>query len=404
MPLKDILSFLVRLLLFRSRGEQRRTLFEFETRFSQRYDLPQGVCFSKARVAFYFLMKHLGLKPGGEVLISAIHVADFVNMIRLAGFKPVVVDLLPNAYTLDPEDLERKINSHSALILVTHLCGYATDMDRIMEISKRHQVPFIEDCSQALSARHNGRPLGVFGRAAIFSLSLLKPVCTLSGGMVISNDTALLDRLRQEALALPEAKKEPLVLEAVKNIVIRTAVNPVLFQAVVFPLMRLAMPLGDFFAKYQKTNRTVILRESMPKGFLVKFLWQQAAMGLSQLATVEARERERAGYGVSLYERLKSCPSLRLPPVAELGANSFWLFPVLVKDPDKLKRFLASKGVDSSKFLLSLLGAEKAFAQYKFECEAAACIKEHTLFIPMYGTLGRDRLDSMARVIENFKG
>ncbi|MDP3791596.1 MAG: DegT/DnrJ/EryC1/StrS aminotransferase family protein [Candidatus Omnitrophota bacterium] len=404
LPLKDIISFLANLLVFKPRPEQQGSVSEFESRFGLRYNLPPGVCFSKARVAFYFLLKNMGLKAGGEVIISAIHVADFVNMIRLAGFNPVVVDLLPNAYTIDCDDLERKVNSNTALILITHLCGYATDMDKVMEISKRRGVPFIEDCSQALSSQYSGRPLGVFGQAAIFSLSLLKPVCTLSGGMVLSKDTALLNRLKEESLRLQRAKKLPLILEAIKNIIIKAAVNPALFQRIVFPLMRMAMPFGDYFSLYQKTNKTVMLRESMPEDFLVKFTWQQAVMGLSQLTTLEGREKERIRHGIYLYRSLRSHSNVLLPPVTEHALNSFWLFPLLVKDTDKLKRFLAGYGIDSSKILLSLLCAEKAFSQYSFECMSAAHVKEQTLFVPIYYGMSEGQLDYIVGAIEKYNG
>jgi len=399
---KEIFSIMFNLFKGKNIGFQEAAISRFEEAFAARFNLPRGVCFSKARVAFYFLLKSMDLKQGGEVIISAIHVADFVNMIRLAGFKPVVVDLSPNAYTIDCNDLERKINSNSALILITHLCGYATDMDKITEISKRHNVPFIEDCSQALSSQYNGQPLGVFGQAAIFSLSLLKPVCTLSGGMILSKDAVLMNKLRQENLRLQQTKKLPLISEAIKNIIIKTAVSPILFQYIVFPLMRIAMPFGDYFSRYQKTNKTVILRESMPKDFLVKFTWQQAIMGSSQLTTLEKREKERTEQGIYLYGKLKSHSNVLLPPVTERGLNSFWLFPLLVKDADKLKRFLAGHGIDSSKFLLSLLCVEKAFSQHKFECKSAGYIKDHTLFIPIYCSISRNQLDYIAGMIKKY--
>ncbi|HAF96154.1 MAG: hypothetical protein A2X34_08945 [Elusimicrobia bacterium GWC2_51_8] len=404
LPVKDILSFVFRIFARKGAAGQEKIVSQFETLFAARYGLPPGVCFSKARVAFYFLLKNIGLKSGGEVLISAVHVADFVNMIRLAGFKPVVVDLAPGAYTIDYDDLERKTTDKSALMLITHLSGYATDMDRILKISAHYNIPVIEDCSQAVSSQYGGRPLGTFGKAAIFSLSLLKPVCTLSGGMVLSHDNELLDRLRRETVKLAPPLKIPLIAEAVKNIIIRMAVSPVLFHWMTFPLMRLVMPLGDYFSKYQKTNKTVILRKSIPPDFLVKFIWQQAVIGLSQLATVENREKERTEYGIYLYDRLRAHPCISLPPTIKGSLNSFWLFPILCKDADKLKRFLAGYGIDSSKFLLSLLCAEEAFKEYSYECESAKYVKEHTLFIPMYSGLTRDQLDYTVQMVGEYRG
>jgi dTDP-4-amino-4,6-dideoxygalactose transaminase len=83
--------------------------------------------------------------------------------------------------------------------------------------------------------------------------------------------------------------------------------------------------------------------------------------------------------------------------------NSFWLFPILVKDPDNLKRFLARHGIDSSKFLLALIGDEESFSAYGFVCESARYIREHTLFIPVYSDIGRDQLDYIVQAMEIFR-
>src|SRR3989339_81557 len=83
---------------------------------------------------------------GGEGIISAIHVADFVNIIYCAGFKPVVVDINAETYCIDYDDLEKKINHNTVLLFITHLSGLVTDMGKIMEISRNRAIPFVEDC------------------------------------------------------------------------------------------------------------------------------------------------------------------------------------------------------------------------------------------------------------------
>lgn len=377
---------------------------DFERKFSERYGFSHGLVVSKARMAFYFLLKNMNLKPGGDVIISAIHIADYVNMIILAGFNPVVVDLKENTYNIDYDDLERKITKNTALMLITHLSGYATDMARIIEISNKYNIPFIEDSSQAVSSYYQGKRLGTFGKAAIFSLSLLKPVCTLYGGMILSNDDRLMAAIRKDIAGLNPPQKLPLLMEAIKNIVLKVAVEKPIFRWCVLPLLRLTMQAGDYFSKYQKTNKTVILRSEIPKDFLVAFSWQQALMGLSQLKSLSERERKRAENGKYLYERIKSNNAVRLPSQVNGSINSFWLFPVVADNPDKLKYFLATHNIDSSKFLLSFLGEEQSFVHYKFNCNTARKIKAHTLFIPMYATLSKEELQHIVRTIEKYKG
>lgn len=403
LPFKAIIVFIFNLFLKKNPDEAEKIKSDFEINFASRYGFPQGLTLSKARVAFYFLLKKLGLKKGGEVLISAIHIADFINMITLAGYKPIVVDLQKNSYCVDYEDLENKINKNTVLILITHLSGYVTNMEKIVDISNKHNVPFIEDCSQVVSSSFKGNPLGTFGKAAIFSLSFLKPVCAITGGMIISHDAKLLLKMREATKKFKEPLKSPLIIEALKNIIIKTAVSKFVFPLIVFPLLRFTLEIEDFFAKYQKSNKTIFLRKKMPQEFLVKFSWQQAVLGLNQLETLDKREAKRTASGMQLYESLKSLDSITLPPVTSDSKNTFWLFPVMTKNPTKLQKHLACHGIDSSKFLLSVLSDEPVFAFYNFKCDNSTKIKAHTIFIPMYSELSDDARSHIISVLKSYK-
>jgi len=402
--LKEILIFLINIFKYKSEKESTAIISKFEERFANRYNYPSALVVSRARIAFYFLMKNMGLKPGGEVLISAIHIADFVNMIHLAGLKPVAVDLKKGTYCIDYEDLQQKINNNTVLLVVTHLSGYATDMDRIIEITERNNIPFIEDCSQALNTLYKGKRLGTFGRAAIFSLSLLKSVCTLMGGMIISKDLELLERIRTDVNKnVSSPIKMPLIVEAVKNIIIMTAVSQPIFTMIVFPLLKLNMYKEDFFARYQKTNKTIEFRIKIPEDMLVHYTWQQAALGLSQLKTLESREDIRIKNGQYLYDNIISDASISVPLVVECSDNTFWLFPVIADDPDRLKRFLLRYGVDSSKFLLLVLSEVKEFSAFGFKCDSAKQIKAHTLFIPVHIGVSKENLDYICQIIKKYQ-
>jgi dTDP-4-amino-4,6-dideoxygalactose transaminase len=399
----ELMTFIINLFQRQEAKNKEEIIAEFEKDFAALYDMPQGVVLSKARVAFYYLLKHMNLKPGGEVLISALHVADFVNMINLAGFKPVVVDLKENSYVLDYEDLEQKINGKTTLLLVTHLAGYPADMKRIKKICDRYKIPFIEDCSQAVRASYRGQKLGTFGTAAIYSLSLLKSVCTLSGGMIISSNKALLDGIRKERQRLAQPPKAHLLQEAAKNLVLKLATTPIAFKWIVMPLLGMATSTMDFFSKFQKTNKSVFHRIVMPHEFLVQYSWQQAWLGLEQLKRLAKREEQRIVHAKYLYSELSVCSSITLPKIVKGGLCSFWLFPVLTEDPNTLKKNIRKKGVDSSVPLLSVLGEEVAFEKYHFQCEHAKIIKQKTLFLPMYPELSQLALEQIVNAIKDYQ-
>lgn len=374
----------------------------FEAEFAARWGLPPGVVFPKARVAFYFLLQRLPLRPGGKVLISALHIADYVNMIRLAGFEPEVVDLQPGTNQIDYDQLQAKLGEDSSLFLITHLTGYPHDMDRIQRISQERAVPFIEDCSQALDSRYQGQRLGTFGAAAVFSLSLFKPVCTLMGGMVISKDTALLEQLRQEQQKLKSPLKWGLLPELIKNMVIKAAFDRA-FGLVVFPLVRLLRPFGDWMAHFQKSNRTVELRSALPDSFLRRFGSAQAKMGLEQLKTLDQRMERFRLLGQQLRRRVEPLRRISVPKLSSEAQETLWLFPLICEDPAQLERFLAKQGVDSSRLLLSALAQEEAFADYGFQTPQAEHIKRSTLFVPLYPQLRDQDVERIAAALEAFE-
>lgn len=373
----------------------------FERQFAAAYNLPPGAVFNKARMAFYFLLKNLNLRPGGEVIISALHIADFINIINCAGFKPIVVDLNESTYCIDYQDLENKITDKTVLMCVTHLSGFAADMDRIMEISQKYNVPFIEDCSQALFSYYKEKKLGTFGRASIFSLSLLKPVITMAGGMVISKDEELLEKLRLENSQLTESSKLPLIREAVKYLVYKTATQKKVFRFFVFPLLRLFPAPFDFLSRYQRANKTTVLRKELPQSYFQKYTWQQAKLGLLRLETVKAREETRIKRAYYLYQHLTN-PNVKKVKLLENSQALFWTFPVKVNNITHFKKYLVKNGIDSSGYLLSVVSDEPAFANFNFKTPVASDIKKHTLLLPIYPELTQEEAEYMVKIINQY--
>jgi dTDP-4-amino-4,6-dideoxygalactose transaminase len=399
----DIVEMMLNLFNKMPKEKWKAIVNDFEREFSKYFDAKGAVCVSKARMAFYYLLRNLNLKKGGEVLISALHIADYLNMIILAGFKPVVVDLKKNTYNIDYVDLENKINNNSVLLLVTHLSGYATDMERIDEISRKYNVPYIQDCSQAISVYQNRKMMGRLGKAAILSLSLLKPVSTMFGGIIISDDKNLLQKIRSEVDILPPPRKIPLFKEAVKNIILKIMVKRPIFDFLFYTAIRISLKNEDYFSKYQRSNKTIIKRDKIPDDFMVAFSWQQAVLGMRQLETLEIREKERIKKGKYLYDLIRSEPSLKIPESVHGKENGFWLFPVIVENPMHFRKFMAKRGVDTATLLLSLLSEEDEFKSFNFTSPNAKWQKKHTVFIPMYEKIRYNQLDYISEVIKAYQ-
>ena len=135
--------------------------------------------------------------PGDEVISVAHTAVATVAAIRLAGATPVLVDVDPQTYTMDPQALEAAITSATRAVIPVHIYGQAADLAAIQAITRRHGLFLIEDCAQAHGATLDGRPLGSFGDLAAFSFYPTKNLGALGdGGAVVGQDVALLERVR----------------------------------------------------------------------------------------------------------------------------------------------------------------------------------------------------------------
>jgi perosamine synthetase len=397
----ELLGFLVDLI--RPGNPERMAMIgALEAAFTARYDAVGTLSFCRARMAFYHVLRALDVPLGSEVIISAIHVADFVNMIRLAGLTPVVADLGEGGFLVERDRLAAMITPRTRVVLVTHLSGYAHDMAPLAQMLAERDIHLIEDCSQAFAAFSDTRRLGTFGTAAIFSLSLLKSVCTVMGGVAVVHDQALLDRLRHQTANLGRPARAVLAAEAIKHAIIKIAVWRPLFSALVFPLLRL-LPGPDRFSGYQKHNKTVVLRARLPEIFLTRFSWQQARLGLRQWTSLESREARRRALGERLYETLsgQNGAGYRLPKRVHATGNTYWLFPILCDEPQRFKKALATQGIDSSPMLLSVLAREAEFQALGFASPNAEQAHDATLFVPMYPGLTDADLERVAAAVRH---
>ena len=147
--------------------------------------------------AIHLALRACEIGPGDEVITVAHTAVATVAAIRLAGATPVLVDIDPATYTLDPQALEDAITPATKAVLPVHLYGHPADLHAISQVTRRRGLWLIEDCAQAHGATLDGQPLGSFGDLACFSFYPTKNLGALGdGGAVTGQDADLLDRVR----------------------------------------------------------------------------------------------------------------------------------------------------------------------------------------------------------------
>jgi dTDP-4-amino-4,6-dideoxygalactose transaminase len=115
-----------------------------------------------------------------------------LNAVNFVGAAPVLAEIDPETYNLDPEDVKKRLTDRTKAIIVPHIFGLSADLDDLLALN----VPVIEDCAQAVGSTYRRQYVGTFGEASIFSFYATKVMTTGEGGMVVSNSKGLIDRIK----------------------------------------------------------------------------------------------------------------------------------------------------------------------------------------------------------------
>ena len=169
---------------------------QFETAFAARQDARHAVAVASCTAGLHLSLLALGLKAGDEVITTSLTFCSTVNAIIHSGAHPVLADCDLDSMNMDAAAIERCITSRTKAIIVVHLYGRPCEMDAIMALAAKHGLSVIEDCAHAIEATYCGRPMGSFGALGCFSFYVTKNVTTVEGGMVITADDALADKIK----------------------------------------------------------------------------------------------------------------------------------------------------------------------------------------------------------------
>jgi len=170
-------------------------IHRFERLFSQHLGVRHAIATSSGTGALHMGMAGLGIGPGDEVILADINwIASAAPIVHL-GAKPVLVDVLPDTWCLDPAAVEAAITPRTKAILAVHLYGNLCDMDALAAIARRHDLQLVEDAAEAIGSVWHGQRAGSMGAFGAFSFHGTKTITTGEGGIFVTNDDALYERV-----------------------------------------------------------------------------------------------------------------------------------------------------------------------------------------------------------------
>lgn len=262
----------------------------FERQMADYLGAPHTLAVSSCTAALHLALAALGVGPGDEVITSTLTFASTCNVVVHLGATPVLVDIEPEFWQMDPEQVEAAITPRTRAIIGVHFSGHPCDVDRLRAVAHRHGVSFIEDAAHAVGARWRGIPIGADSLAACFSFYPIKNMTTGEGGMISTRDAALHDRAR---------------------------------------LLSLHGMSKDAWKRYHSTGSWYY--EIVEPGYKYNMTDIQAALGIHQAARLERFIEIREEYARCYDEAFGSHEALSVPRVATDVRHARHLYPLLVE-------------------------------------------------------------------------
>jgi len=282
---------------------------EFESSFAKYIGVKYGIATSNGTAALHLALAALNIGEGDEVIVPDLTFAATINAVIYTGAKPVIVDINPDYWCIDPDKLEKAITPNTKAIIPVHLYGHPCDMEAVMEIAAKHDLHVIEDAAEAHGAEYRGKKVGSFGHISCFSFYGNKIITTGEGGMCLTNDEELAERIK------------------------------ILRDHGMNPKKRYWHDVVGF--NYRMTNL-------------------QAALGLAQLGKIE-RFVERKRRIAKIYaEELSSMEGITLHPEMSWAKCVYWLYSILIDNKkmkitrDELAEKLEENGIETRKFFYPL--------------------------------------------------
>lgn len=259
-----------------------RFIDEFQSKFAEFCGVKYALACSNGTVTLHLALLALGIKEGDEVIMPTLTYIATANAVRYCGATPVFVDCERDTWNIDPDAIEKAITKRTKAIIPVHLYGLPCDMTKIMNISKKYNIPVIEDAAESHGAMWDGKKVGSFGAIGSFSFFGNKIITTGEGGMVVTNDKFLYDRMKLLRSQGVDPNKKYWHLEIAYN--------------------------------YRMTN-------------------MQAAVGLGQLEKIDWHLSQRMRIAKLYQKHLEKIKDyIEVQTIRETSTHSYWMYTIMLKD------------------------------------------------------------------------
>jgi len=342
---------------------------------------------NSGRSSLYVILRALNLPKGSKVGVPLYSCTVVFDAIIKSGYVPYFIDIDIDNYTLDPHDLEEKIEDLSAVVVI-HTFGRPADMAKIKEVAG--DKPVIEDCAHSLLSEYKNQLTGTLGDAAFFSLS--KYISAGGGGMLILNNTGYKERIETEVASLAALSK----LSELKHSLF-VYLYSFLYHRPWYGMF--AFSLGSYIENHVDIAGKRTFSVS-------KIGNSDLAVFIRKLATFRAKVELQRKNSQTLLKELENT-DLILPYERRDTRCNYFMFPVLFEskeERDNAHIFLRKMGVDTAKLWCMTPSTARRFYGYRGDCPNTEDFVDRLLIIPNYYTLKNGEVSNIIRAIQLWNG
>jgi len=370
---------------------------EFENQFSQYIGCKHSLAFPFARTAIYYALKAKDFPPGSEILMPPITIKPILDIVLELKLKPVFVDIDPNTLCFDLDQLKKSNNSNTKAALFTYLFGMVPKLDDMTSYCKENDIFMIEDFSQCLNGKFDGKKVGGFGDVGIYSSSSIKTLDTYGGGLLVCNDDELYKQLHDSQSKLKPPSRIQLIRKIITNLIRNLATQRIIFHTLVFPLLRLASFFNPNSVQKHTGDRDKKMIKSLPDEWFTSYTSFQAKFGLKMLAKVEKEDKKR----VSNVEYLKNnALNVNYPKGIKGADNVYWQFVAYFSSPKETLAYFHSKKIDTSTTSLAKISTLPSYPCQGITPNADK-LYNNGFFIPAYPGLHQKDLKHIAQSLND---
>jgi len=335
-------------------SSQGKYVLKFEEMLSDYCGMPYALAVSNGTAALQIALEALEIGKGDEVIVPDLTFAATINAVIHVNAIPVIVDVDPFTWNIDPGEIKKAISKKTKAVIPVHLYGFPADMPAIRTIAEYHGIKIIEDAAEALGSEIEGKKVGSFGDAAIFSFFGNKVITTGEGGMVLFNDKTSFER---------------------------------------------ALKFRDHgMSKSKRYWHEVV-------GYNFRMTNLQAAVGVAQMEKIESIIHSKKDVSDAYQKILRDSNYCNLPPQHPDIFNIHWLYTILLKDHkidrDSLIEKMMLNGIDCRPIFypLHLMEIYKPYANGAFP--DATNIGGRGLSLPSSPNLTIDQIENVCSTLDS---